>query len=211
MSIGERSCECYKKLKGVGANGVLFRFETSNPELYGRLHPQNTPKNGLQNRLNLLKELKEMGYYISSGPIIGLPGQTANDLAEDVLLMKKLGIGMISMGPFIPADNTPLSKKHSGNLELSLKMMAVCRLMMKSVRIPVTTAMETIDPKNARRIGLGCGANSLMFNLTPSKFREDYAIYKNKYYGRDKNLEEFALYRGDGGWEMLEQEFRNYL
>jgi biotin synthase len=248
MSAGERSVECYKKIKQAGANGVLFRFETSNQKLYDKMHPRDTLKggfwdgvrgsprpnhslipslerrgnlakqaphspleDGLQNRLALLKEMKKMGYYISSGPIIGLPGQTIEDLADDILMMKKLGVGMVSMGPFIPSDNTPLSREPRGDVELSLKMIAVSRLVMPKSRIPVTTALETLDPENARKRGSQGGANSLMFNLTPAKYRSKYKIYPNKFHGRDKDLEDFALYKGKESWEMLEREFKKYL
>jgi biotin synthase len=211
MSVGERSVECYKKMKAAGANGVLFRFETSNEKLYNKLHPEDTLKGGLKNRLRILGEMKKMGYYISSGPIIGLPGQTIEDLADDILMMKKLGVGMASMGPFIPCDNTPLAGKPHGKVELALKMIAVSRLVMPKSRIPVTTALETLDPKNARKRGLQGGGNSLMFNLTPAKYRSKYKIYPNKFHGRDKDLEDFALYKGKESWEMLEREFKKYI
>jgi biotin synthase len=211
MSVGERSVECYKKMKKAGANGVLFRFETSNPKLYAKLHPEDTLKGGFQKRLVLLKELKKMGYYISSGPIIGLPGQIVEDLADDILMMKKLGINMVSMGPFVPCSNTPQAKKPHGDVELSLKMIAITRLAIPKARIPVTTALETLDTKDARKRGLSGGANFLMFNLTPEKYRKDYKIYNNKFYGRDRDLEDFALYKGKESWEMLEREFKKYI
>jgi biotin synthase len=211
ISIGERSVECYQKMKEAGANGVLFRFETSNQKLYEKLHPEDTLKGGFENRLRLLKEMKKMGYYISSGPIIGLPGQTLDDLVDDILMMKKLGVGMVSMGPFVPCDNTPLAREPHGDVELSLKMIAVSRLVMPKARIPVTTALETLDPQNARKRGLQSGANSLMFNLTPAKYRSKYKIYPNKFHGRDKDLEDFTLYKGKESWEMLEREFKKYI
>ncbi|MBI5071607.1 [FeFe] hydrogenase H-cluster radical SAM maturase HydE [Candidatus Falkowbacteria bacterium] len=211
MSVGERSVQCYKKMKKAGANGVLFRFETSNPKLYNILHPKNTLKGGLQNRLALLREIKKMGYYISSGPIIGLPGQTLEDLADDILMMKKLSVGMASMGPFIPCDGTPLAGESHGDVELSLKTIAASRLLIPKARIPVTTALETLDPQNARKRGLQSGANSLMFNLTPAKYRSKYKIYPNKFHGRDKDLEDFALYKGKESWEMLTREFKKYI
>lgn len=211
VSVGERSIECYKKMKEAGANGVLFRFETSNQKLYNALHPNTTLKGGFQNRLVLLQEMKKMGYYISSGPIIDLPGQTIEDLADDILMMKKLGVGMASMGPFIPCDNTPLEGKPHGDVDLALKMIAVSRLAMPKARIPVTSALETLDPQNARKRGLQGGANSLMFNLTPAKYRSKYRIYPNKFHGRDKDLEDFALYKGKESWEMLTREFKKYI
>ena len=211
MSVGERSVGCYKKMKEAGANGVLFRFETSNPKLYKKLHPEDTLKGGFEKRVKLLKEMKKMGYYISSGPIIGLPGQTIEDLAGDVSAMKKLGVGMASMGPFIPCDNTPLAGKPHGDVDLALKMIAVSRLVMPKSRIPVTTALETLDPESARKRGLQGGGNSLMFNLTPAKYRSKYKIYPNKFHGRDKDLEDFSLYKGKESWEMLEREFKKYI
>ncbi len=211
MSVGERSVACYKKMKQAGANGVLFRFETSNQKLYEKLHPEDTLKGGFENRLRLLEEMKKMGYYISSGPIIGLPGQTIEDLADDILMMKKLGISMVSMGPFLPCGNTPLADKPHGDAELALKMIAVSRLVMPKSRIPVTTALETLDQNGARKKGLQGGANSLMFNLTPAKYRSKYKIYPKKFCGRDKDLEDFALYRGKESWEMLEKEFKKYI
>ena len=211
MSVGERSAGCYKKMKEAGANGVLFRFETSNQKLYKKLHPEDTLKGGFEKRMELLKKMKKMGYYISSGPIIGLPGQTLEDLADDILMMKKLGVGMVSMGPFVPSDSTPLADKPHGDVDLSLKMIAVSRLVMPKTRIPVTTALETLDPQNARKRGLQSGANSLMFNLTPAKYRSKYKIYPNKFYGRDKDLEDFALYKGKESWEMLTREFKKYI
>jgi len=211
VSVGERSVDCYKKMKKAGASGVLFRFETSNKKLYNSLHPENTLKGGLKNRLTLLREIKKMGYYISSGPMIGLPGQTIGDLAEDIFMTKKLGVGMVSMGPFIPCDNTPLKDMEHGDVELSLKMIAVSRLVMPKARIPITTALETLDPLNTRKRGLQGGANSLMFNLTLAEYRRKYKIYPNKFYGRDKDLEDFALYKGKESWEMLEREFKKYL
>jgi biotin synthase len=211
VSVGERSIECYKKMKEAGANGVLFRFETSNQKLYKKLHPKDTLKGSFKNRLALLKKIKKIGYYISSGLIIGLPSQTTKDLADDIFMMKKMGVGMASMGPFIPCDKTPLTKEPHGDIELSLKMIAVSRLAMPKARIPVTTALETLDPQNARKQGLQGGANSLMFNLTPAKYRSKYRIYPNKFHGRDKDLEDFALYKGKESWEMLTREFKKYI
>lgn len=221
VSVGERSADCYKRMKEAGTNGVLFRFETSNKNLYKNLHPKDTPKGDFENRLALLKEMKKIGYYISSGPMIGLPGQTIEDLANDILTMKKLGVGMVSMGPFIPCDNTPLKNQKSNTknqnwnkrnkIEMTLKMIAVARLVMPKARIPVTTALETLDRHGARKKGLQSGANSLMFNLTPTKYRSKYKIYPNKFFGRDKDLEDFALYRGKESWEMLEKEFKKYI
>lgn len=118
---------------------------------------------------------------------------------------------MASMGPFVPSGETPLAGEPHGDVELALKMIAVSRLAMKKSRIPVTTALETLDPQDARKRGLQGGANSLMFNLTPAKYRSKYKIYPNKFHGRDKDLEDFALYKGKESWGMLEREFKKYI
>jgi len=211
MSVGDRSLDCYRRLKEAGASGVLFRFETSNPDLYKKLHPEDSLKGDIENRRASLAEMKAMGYYVSSGPIIGLPGQTPEDLVNDILMMKEIGVGMVSMGPFVPSQGTPLADEPAGDVELSLKMIAVSRLAMPQSRIPITTALETLAPKSARQRGLQSGGNSLMFNLTPEKYRQQYKIYDNKFYGRDKDLEDFALYTGRESWQMLEKEFKDYI
>lgn len=208
VSIGERSLKCYKEMKKAGADGILLRFETSNKELYQRLHFSKTLKGNFDKRLKLISDLKKNGYYISSGSIIGLPGQTIKDLANDVLMMKKMNVGMVSMGPFVPSENTLLGKEKEAEAILSLKMIAICRLLMKEARIPVTSALETIGGEEIRKKGLSCGANSLMFNLTPRKYRKDYKIYNNKFYGRNKKLERAALFQNEDSWRMIEQEFR---
>lgn len=202
LSIGDKPMETYAKLKVAGASGVLYRFETSNSELYAKLHPGDN----LAERLDNIRKMKALGYIISSGPIIGLPGQTIKDLANDVELMRGLGVFMPSMGPFIPAGGTPLEQAKSGDFELSLKMIAVTRLAMPKARIPVTTAMETIGPADARHLAFMAGANSVMFNLTPEKYRKDYFIYNNKFFDRERRYEKWALFKGELSYKMLEDE-----
>lgn len=204
LSVGDRAFETYKKLKQAGADGVLYRFETSNSKLYAKLHPQKT----LKDRLDHLKFMKKLGYVISSGSIVGLPGQTISDLANDILLMKKLKVFMPSMGPFIPADNTPFAKKSHGGFGMSLKMIAVTRLLLKKSRIPITTALETIGPKDARKQAFKAGANSIMFNLTPAKYRKNYKIYKNKFYDEKRKIEKWGLFKGEASYKMLEKELK---
>ena len=121
VSIGERGYKCYERLKRAGASGVLFRFETTNPELFKRLHPQG--KN-LESRFEHLRFMKELGYFIATGSMIGLPDQAIEDLAEDILTTKKWG-HMVSTGPFVPCDNTPLANLPNGNIEMSLKTIAI--------------------------------------------------------------------------------------
>jgi biotin synthase len=213
VSVGERSLRCYKKMKSAGADGVLLRFETSNKKLYKRLHNINSrPKTQnfkliLSDRITLIKNLKKIGYYIASGFLVGLPGQNFEDIASDILMTKNLGTQMLSFGPFVPCSNTPFATENPGDMDLVYKIIATMRLLMKGARIPITTAMETLD-KKARKTGFVCGANSLMLNLTPKRYAEDYKIYSGKIYSRDKKLENLALFSGEESWKMLEREFK---
>ena len=202
MSVGERSTDCYKRMKKAGASGVLFRFETSNETIYNSIHPGQS----LTSRIDLLKSMKDMGYYIASGFLIGLPGQSAADIADDILTMKKLGVRMVTVGPFIPSDSTPLSEHPAGDATMALKVTAISRLLMPKAKIPVTTALETIESEEGRRLGLSSGANSLMFNLTPEKYRADYRIYPNKYHGKEEVWEKYGLYREELSYKMLEKK-----
>ena len=209
LSVGERSESFYKKAFKAGAHGSLFRFETSNPELFAKMHPGHT----LEQRLGSLKMQKKIGYYIASGSLVGLPGQTAIDIANDILMITKLGIPMISSGPFIPSKNTPLSqetnrKLKAESIELFLKYIAVARLVMPEIKIPVTTALESLDPANGRHRGLLAGANALMFNLTPGKYCKNYNIYDNKYIEREKVWQKYGLFKGEESYEMLEEQLQ---
>jgi len=202
MSVGERDIGSYKIMKEAGANGVLFRFETSNEKLYTALHPGQS----LQKRMDLLKGMGDLGLYIASGFLIGLPGQTAEDIADDILTLKSLNAGMVSVGPFVPCDDTPLAAHKPGDAEMTLKVISVARLMMPRARIPVTTALETIESEEGRRLGLSSGANSLMFNLTPVKYRDDYRIYPNKYHGAEEMWERYGLFNEELSYRMLEEK-----
>lgn len=202
MSAGERGIESYRKMKKAGASGVLFRFETSNEKIYNALHPGQS----LNERLEHLIAMKEMGYYIASGFLIGLPGQTVHDLASDILTMKEYGVKMVTVGPFVPAEGTPLAASRAGDPSMVLKITALSRLLMPTAKIPVTTALETIASEEGRRQGLRSGANSLMFNLTPEKYRGDYRIYPNKYHGKEAMWEKYGLYKEELSYKMLEQK-----
>jgi biotin synthase len=204
MSVGERGYNCYKKMKDAGASGVLLRFESSNPKLFKEIHP--TGKD-LNNRLEHLKFLNDLGYFIATGSIIGLPGQTINDLAEDILVIKKFA-DMVSVGPFVPCDNTPLSAFSKGEIDLSLKTIAISRLLMKDSRIPVVTALETLGGEDIRKKALQAGANSLMFNLTPTKYRPLYKIYPDKFYQEDSLWQKYGLFKSEESYQMLEENLR---
>ncbi|MDI6825842.1 MAG: [FeFe] hydrogenase H-cluster radical SAM maturase HydE [Candidatus Aenigmarchaeota archaeon] len=187
MSIGERSFDCYKRMYEAGARGVLFRFETSNPRLYKKLH--RGPKLKFQNRIKLLRYMSKLGYIIATGSLIGLPGQTEEDLMNDILLTKSLNAEMYSFGPLIPHSETPLANASLENINTVLKVLAVSRLIDPKAKILVTTALETLDKENGRKLGLLSGANSLMINVTPTKYKNLYSIYPNKA-GNEREIED---------------------
>jgi len=207
MSVGERGYQCYRRMKEEGASGVLFRFETANPKLFKKFHPKG--KNFI-NRFEHLKFLKELGYFIATGSIVGLPGQTTEDLADDILMMKKWA-HMISMGPFVPCGDTPIGNFPQGDVEMNLKMTAISRLLMKSARIPVVTALETLAGEEGRRRSLEAGANSLMFNLTPARFRSLYKIYPDKFYQEGSIWEKYGLFKYEESYKMLEERMQEEL
>lgn len=177
LSIGERTFDDYKKFKEAGADRYLIRIETTDKNLYSELHP----KMDFENRLRCLKDLRRLGYEVGSGCLVGLPNQTVEMLAKDILFFKENNFDMIGIGPFIPHPNTPLkdSKNEMNNFEMSLKVMAIVRLLLPDINIPATTAMETLNP-NGRIIALKSGANVVMPNLTTKDYRSKYEIYPNK-------------------------------
>lgn len=173
LSIGERDVESYRKLYDAGARGVLIRFETSNPGIYNRVH--TTLQH--ENRLNILKELKSIGYLIATGSIIGLPGQSEEDILEDILLAKSLNTEMYSFGPFIPHPDTPLAEMTAIDLQTMMKVIAVTRLAVNDANILVTSAVEKLFGKEGTYQALMAGGNSMMINLTPERYRRLYSIY----------------------------------
>ncbi|MFQ5406341.1 MAG: radical SAM protein [Candidatus Micrarchaeia archaeon] len=174
VSVGERSKACYEKLYKSGARGVLLRFETSNPSLYEKIRPGKK----LEDRVNLIKHCESLGFIVATGGLIGLPGQTRQDLVNDVFLAGSLG-EMVSFGPLIPHPQTPFAKESKVNKNLVFKTLAIARLAFLNSKILVTTALETLDEK-AKREGLLTGANSLMINVTPRDLAQKYSIYPNK-------------------------------
>ena len=202
LSIGERDYDTYAELKKAGANGVLFRFETTNPTIFSQIHPKG--KN-LENRFNHLKFFKELGYFIATGSIVGLPGQTATDLADDILTTKKWA-NMVSFGPFVPCGDTPMGNDTSGNVETTLKMVAIFRLLNHKIKIPIATSLETIAPIDGRKRALSCGANSLMFDITPKQYRAHYKIYDNRYQSDEKTWEKYGLFQLESSYRMLEKK-----
>jgi len=185
LSIGSRSIETYQKLYQAGARAALLRFETSNEKIFNTLRPNTS----LTERINLIKELKNLGYIIATGFLIGLPNETADDIVNNILLTKSLAPDMYSFGPLIPSVDTPLAKQPKVDKDLILKTIAVSRFVDIGSNILVTTAFEISD-KNCRREGLLAGANSLMINMTPAKYRELYNIYD----GKIKCVEDISSY-----------------
>ncbi|MEI8201447.1 MAG: [FeFe] hydrogenase H-cluster radical SAM maturase HydE [Bacteroidota bacterium] len=184
LSLGEQSEETYRKWFEAGAHRYLLRIETSNRELYYKLHPQNA-KHDYDERLDCLRLLRKIGYNVGTGVMIGLPFQQIEHLADDLQFFYDMDIDMAGMGPYIEHEDTPLFQfkeqlmPKEDRFILSLKMVAILRIMMKDINIAATTAMQTLD-KQGREKALMVGANIIMPNLTPVKYREDYLLYEDK-------------------------------
>ncbi len=175
LSIGERSFDDYKAFKESGADRYLIRIETTDKNLYKEMHPNMS----FENRVRCLKDLKTLGYEVGTGCLVGLPSQTIESLAGDILFFKEINADMIGIGPFIAHPQTPLKNCANGDLTLSLKVMALTRIMLKNINIPATTAMETLNP-DGRLMALQSGANVIMPNVTDVNYCEKYDIYPNK-------------------------------
>lgn len=184
LSCGEQTYETYKRWFDSGARRYLLRIESSNKDLYYKIHPNNKIHN-YERRVQCLQDMKEIGYQVGTGVMIGLPFQTIDDLANDLLFMKEMDIDMCGMGPYIEHKDTPLFQYCDQLLtlkerfELTLKMIALLRIMMKEINIAASTAMQSID-KMGREKALKIGANVIMPNITPGKYRDFYKLYENK-------------------------------
>jgi biotin synthase len=176
LSIGERSFESYKKLKEAGADRYLLRHETADKSHYEKLHPKEMD---FDNRIKCLEELKRLGYQIGAGFMVGSPYQTEENLASELIFLKKLNPHMCGIGPFISHKDTPFKNEESGTAELTLFMLGLIRLTLPNVLLPATTALGTIDPLG-REKGIKAGANVLMPNLSPGSVRKKYMLYDNK-------------------------------
>lgn len=176
LSIGERTREEYQAFKDAGADRYLLRIETTDKELYKFLHPHMD----FNNRVRCLKDIKDIGYEVGTGCLVGLPNQTIDSLADDILFFKSLDADMVGIGPFIPHPETPLKGElNPKNFDIALKVMAITRLILPDINIPATTAMETINPMG-RIIALQSGANVVMPNILDSEYKVKYEIYPNK-------------------------------
>jgi len=182
LSLGEQDEEVYRRWFDAGAHRYLLRIETSDQQLYTKLHPGD---HSFAYRLSCLETLKKIGFQSGTGVMIGLPFQTVEQLAGDLLFMREFDVDMVGMGPYIEHAGTPLYA-YRGELwdiqerfVMTLKMVAILRLMMKNINIAATTALQAIDPMG-REKAVKVGANIIMPNITPGKYRNDYALYENK-------------------------------
>jgi biotin synthase len=181
LSLGEQREEIYRQWFEAGAHRYLLRIETTNPELYKQLHPAD---HSFEQRLFCLRTLRNVGYQVGTGVMVGLPGQTIEDIANDILFFYDEDVDMLGMGPFIPHHGTPLKHLVEGfdnkaALEMGLKLISTCRIALKDVNIATTTALQALHPEG-RELGLLAGANILMPNITDTKYREGYQLYEGK-------------------------------
>ena len=175
LSMGERSHEDYQAWFDAGADRYLMRIETTDKDLYHKLDPEMS----WEHRHECLLDLKEIGYELGSGIMVGLPEQTTESIADDLLYLKKIGVDMAGIGPFIPHPQTPLKDAAGGTLDLARRVMAVMRLLMPDINIPATTAMESLHPMG-RIWTLQSGANVVMPNVTEGEYRKLYELYPGK-------------------------------
>ena len=176
LSIGEKSYESYKAFYDAGADRYLLRHETADFDHYAKLHPANLSP---ENRQQCLFNLKKIGFQTGAGFMVGSPYQTNENIADDLLFLKKLDPEMIGIGPFIPHQDTPFKDMPAGGLDLTLYLLSIIRLMLPTVLLPATTALGTINPRG-RELGILAGANVIMPNLSPVGVRKKYALYDNK-------------------------------
>lgn len=188
LSLGERDDADWRRWREAGADRYLLRFETSDPELYTRIHPPHA--NRSSDRIAMLRRLRALGYEAGSGVMVGIPGQTYAMLAQDLLTFRELDLDMIGVGPYIPHPDTPLGREartatpdpeQVPNTELMVyKVLALTRLVRPDANIPSTTALATLNREQGRELGLMRGANIVMPNLTPTRYRAAYEIYPAK-------------------------------
>ena len=176
LSIGEKSYESYKAFYDAGADRYLLRHETADECHYGKIHPKEL---SLANRKQCLYNLKEIGYQVGCGFMVGSPFQTTESIIEDLKFIKELNPNMVGIGPFVPHKDTPFKDHAQGSLELTLKLLSIIRLMLPHILLPATTALGSINPLG-REKGILAGANVVMPNLSPRDVRKKYLLYDNK-------------------------------
>lgn len=176
LSIGEKNEDSYKRYFDVGADRFLLRHETADRDHYCKLHPDRM---SFENRVQCVKNLKKVGYQTGVGFMVGSPFQTDESLYKDLCFIKEMAPHMVGIGPFVPQKDTPFAEYSKGSSMLTLKLLAIIRLMQPNVLLPATTALETVDPMGYER-GILAGANVVMINISPPEHRKDYALYDNK-------------------------------
>lgn len=190
LSLGEQTEETYRRWFDAGAHRYLLRIESSNEELYYRIHPHDD-KHSFRQRLDCLDILKSIGYQTGTGVMVGLPYQTVDHLAADLLFFKRMDVAMVGLGPYIPHPDTPLYRLKDlvppaeERMRMTLKMIAILRIMMPEINMVAATANQTIDPQG-REKAIMAGANVIMPNLTPGEYRESYFIYPDKACVKDR-------------------------
>lgn len=175
LSLGEKSRESFQKFYDAGADRYLLRHETASKDLYKKIHPDMS----YDNRIECLKILKEIGFQVGAGFMVGIPGQTLEDLVMDLKFLKELQPHMVGIGPFIPHKDTPFKNFEAGTLDLTETLLAMIRLILPDVLLPATTSLGSLHPTGRER-GLKAGANVVMPNLSPTEVREKYALYDGK-------------------------------
>lgn len=195
LSMGERSYESYLGLFQAGADRYLLRHETADGSHYRKLHP---PELSLDNRKRCLFDLKNIGYQTGTGFMVGSPGQTEGQLAQDMMFIRELEPHMVGIGPFVPHHETPFAREPGGTVELTLFLLGILRIMMPKLLLPATTALGTIDPMG-REKGVLAGANVVMPNLSPVSVRKKYELYDNKICTGDEAAE---------SWNHLNQKMK---
>jgi len=222
LSCGEQDIDVYRRWREAGAHRYLLRIETSSPELFRKIHPDNE-FHRFEDRLKALYNLKKAGFQTGTGVMIGLPGQTIEHLADDLLFMRNFDVDMIGMGPYIPHQDTPMGKGMESlipsveRFELSLRMIALARIMMKEVNIAASTALQVLDP-DGRIKAILAGANVFMPNMTPKMFADNYNLYDGKPAVKDdpmvivkeleKRLQAFGEIIGYGKWGDSKHYFK---
>lgn len=202
LSFGEQTLDTYQRWFAAGAHRYLLRVESSNKALFRSIHP-NDKLHSYDDRLEALHNLRRAGFQLGTGVMIGLPGQTVENLADDLLFLRELDIDMCGMGPYVECANTPLANVKQSHdlrwrLEMSLKMIATLRIIMPDINIAATTALQAIDPQGRLR-AIGAGANIVMPNVSPSEFRGSYALYNNKPLSIDSTINECSVRYAEWG------------
>ena len=185
LSVGERSYDSYKNLYNAGADRYLLRHETASLEHYNKLHPKTM---SFENRIKCLYNLREIGYQVGCGFMVGSPYQTAGNLAKDLKFIEEFKPDMCGIGPFIPHKNTQFRNEKAGTVELTCFLLSIIRIICPDVLLPATTALGTID-SNGREKGIMSGANVVMPNLSPNSVRKKYTLYDNKLYTGEEAAE----------------------